>query len=109
MAPPATICVHVASEVEGTTLPVGVAYVNRRGAQTTVNLTYATDYLADSRAYPVSPDLPLSQSRHSTDGLPGAFADSAPDRPWPSPPPPPRICHAQGVTTSLTGANAPVQ
>jgi serine/threonine-protein kinase HipA len=80
MAPPATIRVHVASDVDGTTLPVGVAYVNRRGDQTTVNLTYATDYLADPRAYPVSPDLPLSHSRHSTDGLPGAFADSAPDR-----------------------------
>lgn len=41
---------------------------------------YDAAYLADRRGYPLSPDLTLADQRHSVSGLPGSFADSAPDR-----------------------------
>ena len=58
----------------------GVAYISeRRGVVSTV-FEYDPSYLERPGARPVSPDLPLTMSAHRVSGLPGAMADSAPDR-----------------------------
>ena len=58
----------------------GTAFVTeRRGVVSTV-FDYDPGYLVQRWAYPLSPDLELSQGKHSVTGLPGSFADSAPDR-----------------------------
>jgi serine/threonine-protein kinase HipA len=76
---PAGARVHVCLGPDNDDARVGTAYLNvRRGAVTT-SFVYDGDYLAQAGSWPVSPDLPLAV-RSSTAGLPGAFADSAPDR-----------------------------
>ena len=58
----------------------GTAFVTeRRGVVSTV-FDYDPGYLVQRWAYPLSPDLELSQGKHSVTGLPGSFADSTPDR-----------------------------
>lgn len=72
--------VHVAVEVEGRPVHSATAHVSeRRGTVTTV-MDYDPNYLRDPHAYALSPDLRLAEQRHSVSGLPGSFADSAPDR-----------------------------
>ncbi len=61
------------------TMLAGRAVFIRRGARLSTVLTYSPDYIADSRAYPLSPDLPTDTAQHAVDGLPGVFADTAPD------------------------------
>jgi serine/threonine-protein kinase HipA len=60
-------------------LHIGTAHVNLRRGKVTTTFGYEAAYLARPGAWPVSPDLPL---RHqvTTDALPGAFTDCAPDR-----------------------------
>jgi len=62
-----------------TVLAGRVAFIRRRSARLATVLTYDPDYLADDRAYPLAPDLRMDTARHTVDGLPGAFADTAPD------------------------------
>ncbi|WP_311208444.1 MULTISPECIES: type II toxin-antitoxin system HipA family toxin [unclassified Aeromicrobium] len=79
-AQPATTRIRVFVDIDETPVPVGIAYASQRGDHTTVTFAYDDTYQADGRAYSISPDLPLRQSQHVTDGLPKAFGDSAPDR-----------------------------
>lgn len=60
---------------------VGAArFTLRRRAVTSV-FAYDEDYLASPDAYPIEPGLPLVAGNQPVSGeLPGAFADSAPDR-----------------------------
>lgn len=67
-------------ELDGRPIPVGTAHFSRRGQSLTTTFTYRTTYLASPRAYAIDPALPLDVGRGHTAGLPGAFADSAPDR-----------------------------
>lgn len=71
--------VHVAVEMDGHTLPAGLLHVDtNRGISST--FTYHPTYLAAHGAFPLSPELPLHSSPSHVRGLPGAFADAAPDR-----------------------------
>ncbi|GAW52543.1 MULTISPECIES: type II toxin-antitoxin system HipA family toxin [unclassified Nocardioides] len=67
-------------EREGQAVPVGTAHFSRRGRAVTTTFTYSPGYLARPDAYAIDPALPLDVGRGHTAGLPGAFADSAPDR-----------------------------
>lgn len=71
---------EVALDLDGETVTVGVAYVLTRRKVTTTDFTYSADYLANPAAYAVDPGLPLDSGRGFVEGLPGAFANCAPDR-----------------------------
>lgn len=71
--------VHV--ELDGTTLLAGSAQFHRsRGNLTSTTFQYERAYLEHARAYQLDPALSLVSGTQQTPGLPGAFADSAPDR-----------------------------
>lgn len=71
--------VQVAVELAGQTVPAGVLHVDTsRGVSST--FAYDPAYLAAGGAYPLDPELPLHSSPSHVRGLPGAFADAAPDR-----------------------------
>jgi serine/threonine-protein kinase HipA len=72
--------VNVFLDDTGEPVPVGTAYVDTRRGATTTTFEYRTDYLARPHSWSVSPDLPVAHGRASTNRLPGAMADSAPDR-----------------------------
>lgn len=80
MSAVATDRVFVAVERGGAATAAGSAYVTERRGATSVVFDYDGRYQGDRAAYPLSPDLPLTSGRHSLNGLPGCFADSAPDR-----------------------------
>ena len=67
-------------DLGGQSVHVGTAHFTRRGRAVTTTFTYSPTYLARPDAYAVDPALPLDVGRGHTTGLPGAFADSAPDR-----------------------------
>jgi serine/threonine-protein kinase HipA len=78
-APSTRLRVSVAGE-RGT-VPAATAHVSERRGVVSTTLTYDTAWTATPGAYALSPELALVQSRHQISGqLPGAFADSAPDR-----------------------------
>lgn len=71
--------VHV--ELAGDTVFAGHAQFHRsRGTLTSTTFQYDPAYLAHTTAYQLDPALPLFAGTQQTPGLPGAFADSAPDR-----------------------------
>ncbi len=72
-----TVEVHLGSG--DTPTRVGSAFVSLRRGTVTTTFQYNAAYLATPGCWEVSPDLPLA-GRSSTSGLPGAIADSAPDR-----------------------------
>ncbi|WP_446225370.1 type II toxin-antitoxin system HipA family toxin [Nocardia sp. IBHARD005] len=69
----------VSVEINGRTIPAGTAYFTHRGSLAT-SFQYDSDYLRMPEAYELDPALPLYQGQHYVSGLPGAFADCAPDR-----------------------------
>lgn len=75
-----TTHIYVAVDLGGVAVRAGSAYVTERRGVVSVVFDYDAGYLADRRSYPLSPDLSLATGRHSLAGLPGCFADSAPDR-----------------------------
>jgi serine/threonine-protein kinase HipA len=70
----------VALDLGGETVNVGVARMHRRRGNITTDFTYDPAYLANPDAYAIDPALHLDVGRGVVDGLPGAFADCAPDR-----------------------------
>lgn len=71
--------VHV--ELAGETVLAGRAQFHRsRGHLTSTTFQYDQSYLAHTSAYPLDPALQLVTGTQQTQGLPGAFSDSAPDR-----------------------------
>lgn len=64
----------------GDEVPVGQAHVSTRRGMISTTFVYGADYLQRRHAYPLGPDLPLVASAIHVTGLPGAFADAAPDR-----------------------------
>ena len=63
------------------TSPAATAHVSERRGVVSTTLTYDPAWTAAPDAYALSPELALVQTRHQVGGrLPGAFADSAPDR-----------------------------
>jgi serine/threonine-protein kinase HipA len=74
-----TLQVHI--ELASETVFVGRAQFHRgRGALTSTTFQYDQDYLAYPDAYPIDPAFELVSGTQHVQGLPGAFADSAPDR-----------------------------
>ncbi len=68
-------------ELADATVFVGRAQFHRgRGALTSTTFQYDPDYLAHPDAYPIDPAFELVSGTQHVQGLPGAFADSAPDR-----------------------------
>ena len=81
MTPAPSARLRVLVDVEGRTTPAATAHVSERRGVVSTTLTYDPGYPASPAAYPLSPDLPLVETRHHVNGrLPGAFADSTPDR-----------------------------
>ncbi|SEN98959.1 type II toxin-antitoxin system HipA family toxin [Cryobacterium luteum] len=71
--------VHV--EIAGETVLAGRAQFHRnRGNLTSTTFQYDQGYLAHTSAYSLDPALQLVSGTQQTQGLPGAFSDSAPDR-----------------------------
>ena len=74
-----TLQVHL--ELAGANRFVGRAQFHRgHGALTSTTFQYGQDYLAHPDAYPIDPAFELVSGTQHVQGLPGAFADSAPDR-----------------------------
>ncbi len=67
-------------DLDGHSVHVGTAHFTRRGRGVTTTFSYSPTYLARPDAWAIDPALPLDTGRGHTAGLPGAFADSAPDR-----------------------------
>jgi serine/threonine-protein kinase HipA len=78
MAAPLTLEVFI--DIKGRSLLAGVAYLTIRRGKVTTFFEYAEDYLADESSVDLSPHIRRSDRSVTTFGLPGAFADSAPDR-----------------------------
>jgi serine/threonine-protein kinase HipA len=72
--------VQVSIDLGGDTVVAGTAFFTHRRRSISTTFSYADEYLADGRAFDLSPDLTVVNARHHTAGLPGAFGDSAPDR-----------------------------
>jgi serine/threonine-protein kinase HipA len=71
--------VHV--DLGGVTVLAGRTQFHRsRGNLGATTFQYDHTYLERPSAYPLDPALPLVSGTQQTSGLPGAFADSAPDR-----------------------------
>lgn len=78
-APSARLRVSV--DLAGETTPAATAHVTERRGVVSTTLNYDPAYSASPAAYALSPELALVETRHHVTGrLPGAFADSAPDR-----------------------------
>jgi serine/threonine-protein kinase HipA len=69
-------------DIDGQTRRAGIAYLNRRGTTITTAFEYERDCLAGAGqfTYALDPALPLYAGSHVVAGLPGAFADCAPDK-----------------------------
>lgn len=72
------IDVHV--QLSGDTVRAGTAYITERRGTTSTAFVYDPAFLGRRDAFSISPDLPVTVSRHQVAGLPGAVADTAPDR-----------------------------
>lgn len=72
--------VSVFTSVDGGEALAGTARFNLRRGRISTAFSYASEYLANPRAYPIDPGMPLRSQQYHADGLPGAFRDSSPDR-----------------------------
>lgn len=78
MSPPTTLEVHL--DTATGTVDAGVAYSTVRRGQVTTLFDYAPSFLADPSSFDLSPTLRRIHRSATAHGLPGAFADCAPDR-----------------------------
>lgn len=72
--------IYVDLDTPGGVLNVGTAFISVRRRTASTMFTYSNAYMAMPGAYALDPGLPLESGAHHIQGLPGAFADSAPDR-----------------------------
>ncbi len=80
MSPNPTTEIEVHIDLRAGITRAGTAYMSTRRGVLSVTFTYDQDYLGRAGSRAISPDLPLDGGTTSTTGLPGALADSAPDR-----------------------------
>ncbi|WP_420840254.1 HipA N-terminal domain-containing protein [Caniella muris] len=59
---------------------VGTACFNLRRGGISTTFTYEESWLGDETGFALDPALPLVSGAHHTQGLPGSFRDSLPDR-----------------------------
>lgn len=73
---------RVSVQMEGADVFAGTLYVNARRGVQSASFRYDPAYLADDRAFPLSPDMPLAEGTLHTQGesLFRAFEDCMPDR-----------------------------
>ncbi len=65
---------------EATPQLVGRARFALRRGQITTSFSYSDAFLASPDAFAIDPHMPITKATHFFAGLPGAFADTAPDR-----------------------------
>lgn len=72
----------VTIQIEGEDVRAGVLYTNARRGVESASFRYDAGYLSDARAFPIAPDMPLSDGSLHTQGEPlfRAFQDCMPDR-----------------------------
>jgi serine/threonine-protein kinase HipA len=70
--------VHV--ELHGHTVDCGVAYFTVGRNRVSTSFVYDPSYLADRRGYDLEPGLIRQSGQQFVEGMPGSFADCAPDR-----------------------------
>jgi serine/threonine-protein kinase HipA len=80
MSPIPTTEIEAHIDLGASTIRAGTAYMSTRRGVLSVTFTYDQVYLGRAGSRAISPDLPLDAGTISTTGLPGALADSAPDR-----------------------------
>ena len=78
MSAPTALEVHV--EIYGATVLAGIAYLTARRGAVTTRFEYDRGYLTTPGSFDLSPHLRRQDRSATTNGLPGACADSAPDR-----------------------------
>lgn len=72
---------HCAVDIDGSPAPLGVLFSTVRRRTLVSSFAYERGYVADARAYPIDPALPLHIGSQPVNGpLPRAFSDAAPDR-----------------------------
>lgn len=67
-------------DTAGEPVRAGVAYFTARRSGVSTTFTYDPSYLAGATTADLEPGLPRVAGQQYVDGLPGAFADSSPDR-----------------------------
>ena len=73
---------EVTVQVGGSDVRVGVLYAHARRGVESASFRYDEGYLADSRSFPLAPDMPLTDGSLHTQGEPmfRVFEDCMPDR-----------------------------
>ena len=75
------VSIDVTLAMGGRDILAGRALISSNRGRVTTVFRYDSGYLASKGAFPLDPALPLFEGSHAIqDGLPFAFADSAPDR-----------------------------
>ena len=75
------VSIDVTLAMGGRDILAGRAFLSSNRGRVTAVFRYDSGYLATEGAFPLDPALPLFEGSHAIqDGLPFAFADSAPDR-----------------------------
>lgn len=77
-SPSNELAVHV--DIDAVPVRAGVAYFTHGRQRVTTSFVYEPSYLADPRSVDLEPGLPRQSGQQYTEGLPGCFQDSAPDR-----------------------------
>jgi len=70
----------VSVDIDGDSVPAGAAFIERSRNSTTTTFRYDDEYLARPTSYALDPALSMFEGPQSTNGLPGAFRDTSPDR-----------------------------
>lgn len=73
---------RITTQIDGIDIPCGTLFQNVRHGYETTTFSYERGYLQDSRAFPISPDIPLGPGTYHSQGLEDlrAFQDAMPDR-----------------------------
>ena len=73
---------EVSVQIAGEDVHAGTLFVHVRRGVESASFKYGSDYLADARAFPLAPDLPLVEGAVHSQGEPifRAFGDCMPDR-----------------------------
>lgn len=75
---------EVSVQIAGEDVHAGTLFVHVRRGVESASFKYGSDYLADARAFPLAPDLPLVEGAVHSQGEPmfRAFGDGYPRKRW---------------------------
>jgi serine/threonine-protein kinase HipA len=74
------VVVHLGAPDLGPEQAIGTLVRERSGATSVISFAYEPGWIALPASFPLDPSLPLFEGEQYPPGLPGIFADSAPDR-----------------------------